>query len=147
MKKILKIFMYLLLPLLVINFWLFRYDDWKNDCHIKIKPSILELNNLKIKEALKVLRYGMPSEYKSVCDNISYIEPDLPCGGAGGGCFHPNVGSKIVISVLHGGTPAHTASIIVHEKCHYRQQEDKRAFDEKECYAEGDTVTNALIQY
>lgn len=147
MKKIIKIAIAFFVVYIFLNFLLFRYDDWKNGCHIKLKPSLLELSNLKIKEALTVLRVGMPEEYRRVCNNIDLVEPDLPCGGAGGGCFHPNQGSKIVISIEHGGTVAHTASIIAHETCHYLQQEQKRPFDENECYAKGDEVTNALIQY
>jgi len=133
-----KIFFWFIFPVTLVNFWVFRYDDFSNNCHIKIKLSLLEWNNLRIKKALKFTRDNSPNYYHKVCSHIDIISPDLPCGGAGGGCFRVENPRQIEISVEnHRDNSSLTAAMIIHETCHSIQYQDKNgALSESECYHE-----------
>lgn len=87
-KKTARVFVYLALVMVILNFWLFRYDDFANGCHIKIPLSITELNNLQIKEGIKLLKEKSPVDYQELCSSVKSISPELACGGMGGGCYH-----------------------------------------------------------
>lgn len=129
--------LWIIVPLIILNFWLYRYDDFTNGCHIKIGLSLIEWNNLELKSALKSLREKSPGDYQKVCTYVTKISPDLPCGGSGGGCFRHDNPKQIEVSTMnHRGNSAITAAMIVHETCHSIQHEEKRALDEKECYHE-----------
>lgn len=133
-----KIFIWFVIPIVFFNFWVFRYDDFSNNCHIKIKLSLLEWNNLRIKTALKFIRNNSPDYYRKVCSYVDVISPDLPCGGPGGGCFRTGNPKQIEISVQnHRDNPSFTAAMIIHETCHSIQYQDKNgALNESECYHE-----------
>lgn len=134
-KKTARMVIYLFLVLVIIYFWIFRYDDLSGGCHIKISPSIVEWNNLKIKRALNFLQDKSPNDYADTCKNVEVISPDIPCGGSGGGCFHFSAPKTIEVSTLgHRDNPAYTAAVIIHETCHVIQREKNGSLDEKECY-------------
>lgn len=140
-----KAIVWIVVPLVVLNLWIFRYDDFSNGCHMKISISLLEWNNLQIKKALGFIRDNSDSDYKKVCAYVDSISPDLPCGGSGGGCFHPGREKEIEVSTLgHASKPELTAAIIVHETCHSVQKEENRPFDEKECYKEANRFLKAV---
>lgn len=132
-----KIIIFLVFPLIVLNFWLFRYDDFGNSCHIKIAPSITEMNNLQIKKGIRMLKEKSPQDYREFCASVKSISPELACGGGGGGCYVPSRPNEIVVSTIFRRKESHTemtAAIIAHEVCHLHQGKEKRPFDETECY-------------
>lgn len=144
-RRFFKIFIWIILPVIVLVFWIFRYDDFFSGCHIRIQPSILEWNNLEIKRALKLIKQESPEDYREVCKYVDLVSPDLPCGGAGGGCFHDVRPKTIEISTLgHRGNSPITASIIVHETCHSRQKENKKPYTEDDCNAEMNLFLNRI---
>jgi hypothetical protein len=139
----------LLTIVLFFNFRYFRYDDWSADCHIKLKPSLLELSSVSIKKAIKVLKYAEPVEYKNLCTYVDTINPNMGCGGFGGGCFYTGEMTKkeITISTSRNSSLSATAGIIAHETCHAIQYAENRPLDEPECYAVDDKVFRNLTVY
>lgn len=134
-----KIIVYLVLPLIILNFWLFRYDDYANNCHIKIHPALLEWNNLQIKKSIKLLKEKSFPDYQRMCTSVESISPELACGGMGGGCYNPDYPQEIVVSTIYRPKESNTemtAAIIMHEVCHLYQNKEKRPFVESECYQE-----------
>jgi hypothetical protein len=136
-SRFFKISASIIIPIVILNFWIFRYDDWTGGCHIKINISLLEWNNLDIKSALGFISKKSPEDYKKVCTYVDTVSPDLPCGGSGGGCYHDDRPKEIVVSNLgHGKHAEWTAAVIVHETCHAIQKAEERTKGdrEKECY-------------
>jgi|WetSurMetagenome_2_1015567.scaffolds.fasta_scaffold27456_4 hypothetical protein len=144
-SRFFKISASIIIPAIILNFWIFRYDDWTGNCHIGINMSLLEWNNLEQKRALKLIRAKSPNDYKKVCTYVKTISPDLPCGGSGGGCFHGVNPKQIEVSTLgHKNSPEITAAVIVHETCHSIQREEKRPYSESECYGEMNRFLNDI---
>lgn len=134
-----------IIVIVAINFWIFRYDDFKNNCHVKINLSLLEWNNLEIKRAVKFLKNNSPKDYHNFCTNVDRISPDLPCGGSGGGCYRPEYAKQIEISTMnHKENSAITAAMIVHEVCHAIQNAEKGKLNEPECYGEMNRMLGEL---
>lgn len=124
----------------------FFYIDLQNKCFIRISPSWLELSNASIKEALNILRITSPTKYQNVCQRVNLINPNLSCGGFGGGCFSEQKSKTIDISTFHGEVVFATVAII-HETCHVQQRDESRPYDEKECYTVGYQVLKDVISY
>lgn len=144
-SRFFKIAAWIIVPIIILNFWIFRYDDWTGGCHIGIKISLLEWNNLEQKRALKLIRNKSPEDYKKVCAYVDTISPDLPCGGSGGGCFREDNPKQIEVSTLgHRGDSAITAAMIIHETCHSIQREEKKPYSEPECYGEMNRFLNYI---
>ncbi|HEY4478601.1 MAG TPA: hypothetical protein VI775_02040 [Candidatus Paceibacterota bacterium] len=40
-----------------------------------------------IKKIIKYLKSNYPDEYVKVCNNVTTIDPNISCGGFGGGCY------------------------------------------------------------
>jgi hypothetical protein len=132
-----KIAAWIIIPAVVFNFWIFRYDDWTGGCHIRINLSLLEWNNLDMKKALNFISKKSPEDYRKVCTYVDTISPDLPCGGSGGGCYHDDRPREIVTSNLgHGKHIEWTAAVIMHETCHAIQKAEGRTAGDREteCY-------------
>lgn len=127
-------------------FRLFIYYDPQNKCFIKILPSWLEFNNLTVKKAIGVLEQASPEDYQRLCAHVSTIDPNLACGGFGGGCFYARSPRSISISTFNGSL-AETLIITVHEVCHAVQGAEGREFSEEECYAEGDRIAEELLEF
>lgn len=147
MIHLIKYFIFFFLVFFIINIYFFRYDNFKDNCHIKIGFSLLEMNHVEIKDSIKLLKNALPQEYMDLCQNVSSIKPDLPCGGTGGGCFRAKNPRQIEVSVLNGGTTGHTSAIVMHEVCHAIQNKENRSIEETECYAKTDQVINSLLDY
>jgi len=146
LKKIVKIS----ILILIIGFFIYRYFfyiDFSNSCYIKIKPSFTELSNSNIKEAIKILKLTSPDEYDKLCSNVKIINPNLSCGGFGGGCFYKSSGREIDISTAHSGFLAQTAAIIIHETCHAIQYQEGRNLSEQECYEADDVILKRIVEY
>jgi hypothetical protein len=134
-----KILFYLIIPIVILNFWLFRYDDLANNCHVKIYPSITEWNNLDIKRAINLMKNKSFPDYQKFCQSVKAISPELACGGMGGGCYSKIAPNEIVVSTIFRPKESHTettAAIITHEVCHLYQNKEGRPMDEAECYLE-----------
>lgn len=143
-KKLLKIF-FIIFFLFAFIYNSFLYVDIPNRCFVKIIPSIaFEFSNGNIKRAIKILRYGSPSDYQDFCKHVDTIDANIDCGGWEGGCFRH--GKKIAISTSRN-TVAWTAAIIVHETCHAMQNAQRRDSDETECYAADGRILESIIQF
>lgn len=127
----------------------FRYDDWSTGCHIALKPSLTELSSVSIKKAIKVLKNAQPEEYEKLCKYVDTINPNMGCGGFGGGCFYSGKRTKkeITISTSRNSSLSATAGIIAHETCHAIQYAENRPLNEPECYAVDDKVFKNLTRY
>lgn len=130
---------FFILIFLILDFWLFRYDDFANSCHIKIYPSLTEANNLQIKKAIKLMKRKDSQNYQKLCSSVKKISPELACGGAGGGCYNSRRSDEITVSTSFRPKESHTettAAIIAHEVCHLFQNKEGRSLEESECYDE-----------
>ena len=85
-KKILK-YLVIIIFLPWLFYHLFLYIDIKNGCFIKIRPAMTELSNTTIKKGIRYLKSNYPDEYVKVCNNVTTIDPNISCGGFGGGCY------------------------------------------------------------
>ena len=146
LKRILKILIIILIVGAVIYRYFF-YIDFSNHCNIKIKPSLTELSNSNIKEAIRVLKRAVPEEYNKLCKHVKMISPNLGCGGFGGGCYYHNDKKEIYISTAYGGFLGLTAAIIAHETCHAIQHQEGRSLSEQECYEVDDKVLKTIVTY
>ena len=140
-KKIVKAIGILILILIVFNFWFLRYDDFINGCHIKIQYSLLDLNNLEIKNALNFIRNKSPKDYAKVCQYVDNIELYLPCASSNAGCFWDSDPKQIGVYTLkrdNHDDPSLTAAVIYHETCHAIQRAENRIAGDREteCYRE-----------
>ncbi len=98
LKKFMQISVFIIF-LLFLYAKFFIYIDTQNKCYINIKPSILELSNLNVKRAINVLKYASPDDYKNLCKNVKTIDPNIACGGFGGGCYYQTDTKTISISI------------------------------------------------
>jgi hypothetical protein len=142
-KVILRYFKFILIIFifLFLNYHFFFYLDISNRCFIKIRPALTEFSNTTIKKGIVYLKKNFPSEYKDMCENVSTINPNISCGGFGGGCysefrFNPGV---IDISTAFGQYKR-AAKVIIHETCHAIQLKEGRSFDESECYGKDSVI-------
>jgi len=127
----------------------FFYVDLGSRCRISISPSILEFNNLTVKRSIDILKYGSPSDYRDLCKYVGKINPNISCGGFGGGCFRNsefNKGGRTIDVSTANGSLLWTAAVIVHETCHARQLYEKRGFSETECYDAMDETLKRIVQ-
>lgn len=133
--------------LAAVFYYYFLYVDFGAGCYIKILPSLTELNNITVKRAISVLKNGSPDDYKGLCRYVGTINPNISCGGFGGGCFfaYKNTARTIDISTANGSL-IWTAGIIVHETCHARQFYEKKGLSEPECYAAMDDTLKRIVQ-
>lgn len=129
-----------------VYFKYFYYMDIKNGCYIKIKPAILEFSNTSIKKAIKILKYGSPSDYKNLCVYVKTIDPFISCGGFEGGCFYTTNPKTISISTSNRSL-LQTTNVLVHETCHATQFAHSGTLEEGECYAAGDRILENLVQF
>lgn len=137
-----------LLILAFIFFRYFYYMDIKNGCYIKIMPAILEFSNTGIKKAIKVLKFGSPSDYRNLCKYVKIITPFISCGGFEGGCFMPDSPKTIYVSTTNRSL-LNTTNVLVHETCHAMQfaKKGNKGLNEPECYAAGDRILQKLVQF
>ncbi len=134
-KQIIKYSIYLIIFASII-YHFFYYWDFKNSCYITIRPSLTEFSNTTIKKGIKYLKANFPKQYKDFCKNVASIDPNISCGGFGGGCFSGftyNRPAMIDISTPYGEYKQ-AAKVIIHETCHAMQFKEKRPFSEEECY-------------
>jgi len=146
LRKIIKIF----ILILIVGFFIYKYFlyfDFSNSCYITIKPSFTELSNSNIKQAIKVLKLTSPDEYDKLCSNVKTINPNIACGGFGGGCFYHSYEKEISVSTSNNSYLGWTAAIIVHETCHVVQNKEGRAMSELECNTLGNNVLGKIVQY
>lgn len=148
MRKFIKIFIIIFISG-AIFYRYFYYVDFTDNCYIKIKPSFTEFSSQNIKQAIKVLKYAAPEEYKKFCGRVKMINPNFACGGFNGGCYYPeNLGKKeIDVSTANGAYLGWTAAVIAHETCHAAQAQEKRAISEDECYGIGNKVLKKVINF
>ncbi|MDP3900627.1 MAG: hypothetical protein Q8Q23_06145 [bacterium] len=149
-KRLIKIFLFLAIAGFV-GYRYFYYVDRDSNCFIKIKPSYLEFSASNIKEGIKILKYAVPEEYEKLCIYVDTINPNISCGGFQGGCYsfyNDNV-KEIDISTANHDFLSSTASVIAHETCHAIQFQTygREGIDEKECYAVGNKVMTAVIDF
>lgn len=133
-RKVLK---YFFVTLVLISLWyhFFIYIDIRNSCYITIRPALIEFSNVTMKKGLQYLKDDFPNEYTKVCKNVSTINPNISCGGFGGGCYSEYKGNPGVIDISTTyGKYKNAAKVIVHETCHAMQFNEGRPFDESECY-------------
>lgn len=145
-KRILTAFVLIILCISLF-FHFFIYIDFKNGCNIKIIPSLGEWNNLTIKRAIKILKYGSPNDYQNLCKYVNIIDGSVSCGGWEGGCFSGTYGPKSITVSSAQNTEAMSAGIIAHETCHAIQFDERRSFDETECYTEQNRLLKTIVQY
>lgn len=131
----------------------FLYWDPGESCYISIKPAFLEFSNLTMKQALRTIKSASLEDYKTVCQNVSTIEPFIGCGGFGGGCYYTkedapqsSAGSEIVVSTSKDDLIT-TAAVIVHEACHAIQNREGRPLDETECYKMDDGLLRKIVTF
>lgn len=124
----------------------FYYVDFQNSCYIGIGPSWIEFSNGTIKKAIGTLKIASPKDYKKVCERVSFINPNISCGGMEGGCADPNNPRAIDISSSHNSFML-SLLVIVHETCHTVQFFEKRPVSEEECYSEGSRILKELVTY
>lgn len=86
-----------------------------------------------MKDGLRYLKKEFPEEYTKVCENVENINPNVGCGGFGGGCFYHNEPKTITISTPYGNH-INAAKVIIHETCHVIQLKEGRPGNEDECY-------------
>lgn len=147
MKKIIKILV-LFLFFVFITYRYFYYVDLSNDCYLKIKPSLMEFSNTNIKRAIKTLKHGSPDDYNKLCVYVDTIDPNLSCGGFGGGCFYPSKKSARTIDISTSQRDlAWTAAIIMHETCHSMQFQQDRTLSEQECYEVDDATIKQIVKF
>ncbi|OGD66918.1 hypothetical protein A2442_03480 [Candidatus Campbellbacteria bacterium RIFOXYC2_FULL_35_25] len=144
MKIIKKIFYLFLILFFVYKF--FFYVDISNGCFVRFKPSFMEFNTGNIKDAIAVLKNAVPQEYQKFCGNVSKINPNIACGGFGGGCFY-GTEREIYLWTSHGSFVGWTAAIIAHETCHVVQDLEERTMEEGECYKIGNEVLKSIVEY
>lgn len=145
MRKIIKISILLLIAVLVSWKYFFYYDyDPRTRCSITIIPSI-EFSNLTIKEAISVLKYGSPEDYKNLCENVDTIDSGTSCGGFGGGCYEGKA-RRITVSTSERSL-LWAAAVIAHETCHVIQHKENRTPSEEECYKVDDKTLKNLVQF
>ena len=100
-----------------------------------------------------MLKYADPENYKELCTRVDVINPNISCGGFGGGCYHVNnfgsseTSRQIDISTPHDGFLGLTAAIIAHETCHARQAQEGRPISEDECYKLDDQTLQKVVEY
>jgi hypothetical protein len=145
MKK-LSTFLIILLVFSGIYLKFFLYLDFSRSCYIKVHPSIIEFSNISMKNALKVLKHASPEDYIDVCENIKTIDPNISCGGFGGGCFYEDEPGTIDISTTYGSL-AITAAVIVHETCHAIQSQEDRSLNEQECEIKMADTLSRIVEY
>jgi hypothetical protein len=131
-KQIVKIFIGLLV-LIWLFFYFFIYFDFENKCYVKITPSIFEFSNTTIKRGIKYLKNNYKPQYEDFCKYVKTIEPNIGCGGYGGGCFYGSSPGVVYISTTYGKVK-NAAKVIIHETCHAKQFAEKRPMSEAECY-------------
>ena len=141
-KKKVRYFVIFVLLIILFNFWFLRYDDWLDGCHINIQFSLLDWNNLEVKNAINFIKNKSPDDYKKVCQNVSDIELFLPCDFSAGGCFRDDKPRQIGVYTMRRdgkNQPSYLAAVIVHETCHAIQKAQNRSMDnrEPECYRKG----------
>lgn len=124
----------------------FYYIDFQNKCYIGIGPSWIEFSNGTIKKAIGTLKTASPKDYEKLCQRVSFVNPNISCGGMEGGCFHPERPRTIDISSSHNSF-MFSHVVIVHETCHAVQYFEKRPFSEDECYSEGERLLKELVTY
>lgn len=114
----------------------FLYIDIPNRCFITLRPALIEMSNTTIKKGIRYLKSDYPQEYKNFCKNVKTVNPNISCGGFGGGCYSEyKLNSGVIdISTPYGNWKA-AAKVIIHETCHAMQFKEGRPFDETECYA------------
>ena len=136
-KKVFTIF-FLIIIFFSLIYKSFFYVDIKNDCFVKILPSLaMELSNFNIKRSIKILKYSSPSDYQDFCRLVDTIDANVDCGGWEGGCYR---GGKTIAVSTAQGTVSWTVAIIVHETCH------AKGFGETECYAAGDRILGTIVE-
>jgi len=136
--------------LAIVGFFVYRYFfyiDIGNKCFVKIKPSFTELSNRNIKQAILVLKNAVPKEYEKFCRNVDTIDPNISCGGFGGGCYYHNERGSISVSTSNNSFLGWTAAIIAHETCHVVQHNENRPFSETECYTIDNNVLKSIVKY
>ncbi len=141
-KKILfKRAKYLLLILLILSiiYHFFFYIDIKNRCFVIIKPALIELSNTSMKKGLRYLKKNFPTQYGDFCKNVNVINPNISCGGFGGGCFYRNSPKTVYISTTFGNY-INAAKVIIHETCHVIQLKEGREMSETECYGKDSVI-------
>ncbi len=97
-KRVIKISIFLIF-LAFLWYRYFFYADIPTDCYLRIKPSLLEFSNTNIKRAIKTLKHGSPDDYRKLCAYVDIIDPNISCGGFGGGCFYPSKKSARSIDI------------------------------------------------
>lgn len=145
MKRVFKIFIAIVIFFYLL-YRLFFYVDIFTPCFITIAPSWFEFSNLSMKRALKVLKVASSDDYHKICQNIKRIDPNISCGGFGGGCFYTDNPETIDISTTNRSL-AYTAAIIVHETCHAMQNNERRALNETECNEMMSKTLKNIIEY
>jgi hypothetical protein len=151
-KKVLKISLYILLPVYIF-FHYFTYWDPGENCFITIKPAFLEFTNLDMKRALKALKFSSPDDYQKVCKNVSSVEPMIGCGGFGGGCFYnterkgQNYGKREITVSTAKDDLLTAMAVILHETCHAIQEKEGRELGEVECYMEDDRLLRKIVAF
>jgi hypothetical protein len=140
-KLVFKLFKFLLLILFIIFviYHFFFYVDVRNGCYVVIKPALLEMSNTTMKKGLVYLKKNFPSQYGEFCENVNTINPNISCGGFGGGCFYHNSPKTIDISTTYGNY-INAAKVIIHETCHVIQLKEGRPANESECYADDSVI-------
>jgi hypothetical protein len=124
----------------------FFYLDPFNGCFIVIYPSWLEFSNTSMKNAIKVLKRTSTDDYQEMCLNVTSINPNISCGGFGGGCFYADQPQSIDISTTNRSL-AITASIIIHETCHVMQFKEGRGISEPECDQKMAQALGRIVEY
>jgi hypothetical protein len=149
-SKLIRIIIYIFI-LGALYYRYFLYIDLVGGCNISLKPSLLELSSMNIKESMKILKRAHPGEYQKLCENVHAINPNYACGGFGGGCYYPPGQGKdsdeIHISTARDSNLAWTAAVIAHETCHVIQDKEDRDFSENECYIVAHDVMTSLNRY
>lgn len=144
-KRVVKRLLKYVLTLLFCG-WLFYhfflYIDLSHGCFITLRPAITELSNASVKKGIRYLKANFPNQYQLFCDNVSSIDPNIACGGLGGGCFYHGKNREdpqsISISTTFGDY-LNAAKVIIHETCHAIQYRENRSPSETECH-EKDSV-------
>lgn len=80
-------------------------------------------------------------DYLNFCNNISSIDPNISCGGFGGGCYSQyRLNSGVIdVSTTYGDWKG-AAKVIIHETCHSMQFKEGRSFNEGECYGKDSVI-------
>ncbi|MDO8620251.1 MAG: zinc-ribbon domain-containing protein [bacterium] len=137
-KLIVKRFAKIGLGVLVVIFLFFHffvYFDMENKCFVTVRPALTELSNTTIKKGIRYLRKEFPPQYALFCANVTSINPNISCGGFGGGCYSTySINPGVIDISTPYGNHKNAAKVIIHETCHAVQFAEKRPFDENECY-------------